>query len=369
MITLPSRPRILVTRADRIGDLVVSTPVFAALREKFPDAWIAALVFAENRELVEGHPALDEVILYDKKGSEKGWLGNFAFSRRLAAKHFDAVIHLHSTNRMHWAGYLAGIPVRIGWDRKCSWALTHPRKDVKSEGKKHEALYNFELLEDFGIWPPQELETHFTLSPKARRSVEELFFQLGIPADKPLLVLHPTASCPSKMWPASRFAELADLAARKYGATIVLVGSDKDRQVSAEIAAACSASVCDLGGRLSLSMLGVLLRESAALVSNDTGPVHIASAVGTPVVSIFGRNQPGLSPARWKPLGKNARVVWRDVGCHPCLAHDCRINFLCLDVISVSDVLRELESLGSVWQKIPFASDIEEVPAKTGERP
>jgi len=110
--------RILITRTDRIGDLVLSTPVFEAVRSQYPKAWIAILTFCENREIVEGNPYLDQVILYDKKGSEKGWLGNALFARRIAKDKFDVVVHLHATNRMHIVSWLAGIPVRIGYERK-----------------------------------------------------------------------------------------------------------------------------------------------------------------------------------------------------------------------------------------------------------
>lgn len=355
MIPLPENPRILVTRTDRIGDLVVSTPVFDALRRKFPKAWIAALVFTENRELVEGNPALDEVILYDKKGRERGGFGNWRLGRALARKRFDAVIHLHATNRMHWLGWLAGIPVRAGWDRKSAHRLTHRLPDIKVRGEKHEALYNFELLRLFGVEAPEKLEPCFPVTDNAVRSVRELVFQLGLPQDRPLCVLHPSASCPSKRWPASRFAEVAAQVRQKYGAEVAVIGGAADGALAKMIERESGVPVWNFCGRVGLGGLGVLLREAAVLVSNDSGPVHIASAVGTPVISVFGRNQPGLSPARWKPLGPNARVLWRDVGCNPCLAHACHIHFLCLDVIPSSEVMRELESLGpSLWNKYPF---------------
>ena len=138
-ITLPETPRILVTRTDRIGDLVLTTPLFKALREKFPKAHIVALVFLEHREIVEGNPFLDEVILYDKKGTERSLFGQFRFSQRLRKRKFDLVIHAHGTNRMHLAGWLAGIPVRIGYTRRASWALTHAHPYNKKEGEEHEA--------------------------------------------------------------------------------------------------------------------------------------------------------------------------------------------------------------------------------------
>lgn len=345
-------PRILVTRTDRIGDLVLSTPVFPALRRRFPRAYIAALTFTGNREILEGNPFIDELILYDKTGSEKGLLGNLLFAGKLARRKFDVVIHLHATNRMHWVTFLAGIPMRIGWNRRAPYTLTRGHPDIKAEGKMHEAEYNFELLKPLGIEKPEKLELYFPVTPRAAASLEELLFQLGIPEDKPCVLLSPSASCPSKRWPAERFAALAALIRQKYDVTVALIGGPADAGLSRTIREKCAAEIHDLTGSLSLGMLGALLERSALLISNDSGPVHIACAVKTPVVSIFGRNQAGLSPARWGPLGENSRIVWKDVGCTVCLAHDCQIGFLCLEAISAEEVLNAAASLpGPIWKK------------------
>ncbi len=342
-ILLPDNPRILVTRADRLGDLVISTAVFPELRKKFPRAWIAALSFTENRAVLEGNPSLDQVLLYDKKGSEKGIFGNLFFARRLAALHFDIVIHLHATNRMHVTAWLARIPRRIGWDRRLTWTLTHVFHDHKSEGKKHEGEYNFELLEALGISAPETLQTFFPVSEKARASVDFLLKKLDVPKDFPWVVLAPGASCPSKRWPVERFGYLADRIAEKYKVRFLAIGSAADRELVEKLKANCKVPVTDLTGRLNLEMLGAFLKEASLFVSNDSGPVHVASAVRTPVVSIFGRRLPGLSPVRWRPLGLESRVAWKDVGCDPCLAHDCRIDFLCQQAVLVEDVLKEVD--------------------------
>ncbi len=344
-IELKPTCRILVTRTDRIGDLVLSTPVFTALRRRFPQAWIACVTFSENRELVEGHPDLNEVILYDKKGREKGLLGNFLFAERLKSKKFDAVIHLHATNRMHWTGWLAGIPARIGWKRKSAWTLTHALPDIKKEGKQHESEYNFELLRFLGIEKPAQIEPYFPPNERARLSLEELLRHHGVDQDRPRVILSPAASCVSKRWPAERFGYLAEQLVNRYGVQILITGSAEDAALAAKIGAAANIELCDLTGRLSLGMLGELFKQSALLISNDSGPVHIAAAVGTPVISIFGRKQAGLSPARWRPLGIDTRVVWKDVGCETCLAHNCQIHFLCLDSISVDEVLHAVNAL------------------------
>ena len=201
--------RILVTRTDRLGDLVLSTPVFEALRRRFPGAHLACLAFLENRPVVEGNPHLNEVLLYDKLGSERSWWGNLRFARRLAEKRFEVVIHLHPTNRMHWLGWLAGIPVRIGYRKKNAWALTHSIEDKKSEGTRHESEYNFDLLKSLGVEPPPRLAPYFPLQTKDRISLRYLLKNLKFDPERPYVVLNPVPAVPprsgrrsaSRAWP------------------------------------------------------------------------------------------------------------------------------------------------------------------------
>lgn len=306
------QPRILVTRTDRIGDLILSTPVFTALRERFPKAHLACLTFCENREIIEGNPAINEVILYDKKGAQKSWWGNFLFAGQLRKKKFDIVIHLHGTNRMHWLTLLAGIRVRIGWDRRMPWALTHSHAYAKKEGQKHEAEYNFDLLKDLGVDCPEKLKTIFPVTPKSQASVKELLAQKYIEQELPLVVISPSASDPSKTWAPERFAETVEAINKQGVAAFVAIGAYCDRSYVQQVQSKCSVSIHDLSGQLSLGMLGALLEQADLLVSNDSGPVHVAQAVGTPVVSVFVRRDPGLSSKRWGPLGENAVILHSD---------------------------------------------------------
>jgi len=309
--SLPSNrpPRILVTRTDRIGDLVLSTPVFSALRRKFPDAWIAVLTFAENREIVGKNPDLDEVILYDKKGDQKNWPGQVLFALRLKRKKFDLVIHLHATNRMHFVSWMAGIPVRIGWNRRMPWALTHVLPYVKKEGKKHEAEYNFDLLAPLDIAYSSEFKMFFPVTQRNQISVEELLKQRDIKKSHPLVVLSPGASDPSKVWCARGFAEVAEKIAAKYDVALLMIGTRQDRPYLDAVKKYCSVEIHDLSAQLSIGMLGALLGEAALLICNDSGPVHIAQALGRPVVSVFVRQQAGINPDRWRPLCKNSQIV------------------------------------------------------------
>jgi len=380
-IRLSENPKILVTRTDRIGDLVLTTPVFKVLREKFPQAWIAALVFQEHREIVKGNPYLDEIILYDKKGREKSGWGQIKFAGFLRRKKFDAVIHCHGTNRMHLAAWLAGIPFRIGYARRAPWALTHVHPYNKKEGKKQEAEYLFDLLAPLGISQPAKIETFFPVTDRAKRSLENLIIFHKIKRDLPhslskelkvngtgpgnllrkenksqyggqglpWIVLSPSASDATKMWPAERFAELASDLYAKHPCVFIAIGKREDREIIARLKQHSRVPVYDLSGRLTLGMLGALLRKAILLVSNDSGPVHIAVAVRTPVVSIFGRYEPGLGPDRWKPLGDQVRVVAKDVSHVP---EDQR-KFTYIDEIELKDVFRAAMELlpPAAWKR------------------
>jgi lipopolysaccharide heptosyltransferase II len=340
-LNLPDTPRILITRTDRIGDLVLTTPLFKALRQKFPKAYLAALVFLEHREIVEGNPYLDEVILYDKKGTERSLWGQFCFSQKLRSKKFDVVIHAHGTNRMHLAAWLARIPVRIGYDRRAPWALTYVHSYNKKEGKKQESEYLLELLESLGVIAPREMETFFPVLDPAVRSLEKLLLSRKIPRDLSWIVLNPSASDVTKMWPAERFAELVTRISKDRSCVFLAIGTAGDRAIMGKLKQNTSIPVFDLSGELSLGMLGALLKKAALLVSNDSGPVHIAAAVGTPVVSIFGRYEPGLGPKRWQPLGKNSRIVAKDVSHIPAAER----KFTYINEITVEDVYAAVSDL------------------------
>ncbi|MBI4004308.1 MAG: glycosyltransferase family 9 protein [Candidatus Omnitrophica bacterium] len=146
--------RILVIRLDRLGDVILSTPVLQALRSRFPHAFIAMMVRPACHDVVEGNPALNEVILYDKEGTHHSVQATIRFARQLRRFDFDTALVLHPTNRSHWIPWLARIPVRVGYDRKCGWLLTHRIPHRKQEGSKHEAIYTLELLAPFAITPP-----------------------------------------------------------------------------------------------------------------------------------------------------------------------------------------------------------------------
>jgi len=240
--------------------------------------------------------------------------------------------------------YFAGIPHRIGYNRKLGALLSHKIPHQKQHGQKHESAYTLELLESIGI-KVQEYATTIPLRLEAERWAEGFLKDSGVSSSDRLLALHPGASCPSKIWPQERFAQVADILAQRHGFKVVVVSGPKEITLAHSLLSQLKSPALDLAGKTSVSQLASILKRCQLLISNDSGPVHVASAVGTPVVSIFGRKQKGLGPRRWGPVGKRDRVLHKDVGCIECLAHNCVKEYACLKAISVDEVVKVAEEI------------------------
>lgn len=331
--------RILIARTDRIGDVLLSTPVIKALRENYPFASIAMVINPYAREIIDGNPYLDEVIVYDKEDKHKSWMASFKFSQELKRKKFDLAIVLHPTNRMHLISFFAGIPRRVGYNRKLGFLLTDRLKHTKQAGEKHESEYNLDLLRYLGI-EPKDAGLFMPIKQESERWVTELFASEGITDKDKLLGIHPGASCPSKIWLVERFADTADKLIDRYGFRVLVLSGPKDIDLAQNVLGCMKHKAVNLAGKTTVSQLASLLKRCNLLISNDSGPVHIASALGAPVISIFGRNDPGLGPKRWGPLGANVRAIHKQIGCAGCLAHNCIKGFACLKAISADEVLK-----------------------------
>jgi heptosyltransferase II len=339
------KKRVLVVRTDRIGDVLLTTPVFRALRENFPDSPLAVMVSPAAREIVEGNPYLDEVIIYDKDDKDKGWWGFHKFVWRLRKRHFDLALVLHTKKRTNLLCFLAGIKERVGYyDNKFGFLLTTKIPDLRKEGKKHETEYCLDVLRLVGI-EAKDSNLFMPLKPEAERWADGFLLQNKVERKDQLIAINPGASCQSKRWPPGRFAILADKLAEKYSAKIAVISGTADLAIAQQVLSKIRHPVIDLSGKTSISQLASFLKRCNLFISNDSGPVHLSCAVGTPVVAIFGRNESGLSPTRWGPVGKKNIVLHKDVGCPVCLAHNCRKGFACLLAITEEEVLAAAEKL------------------------
>jgi len=329
--------RILMSRTDRLGDVVLSTPAIKAVHEACPNIFISFMVRPYAKDIVDGNSYLDEVIVFDKKGAHRGVLGAFKLVSILKRRRFDIALILHPTIRVHVAAFLTRIPERIGYNKKMGFLLTKRMPHAKQLGEKHESEYTLDLLRKIGI-QADDKTLFVPLNRKAVEAIDNRLRSNGVKKDDIIVGIHPGASCPSKRWLPERFAELADRIIDEFGVKVVVMAGPSDTELGNKVSSLIKRGAINLAGSLSIKELIALLKRCALFISNDSGPVHIAAAVGTPVISIFGRNEKGLSPTRWRPLGKDDIVVHKDVGCRVCLAHNCKIGFKCLKEINTNEI-------------------------------
>ncbi len=301
---------ILVVRTDRIGDVVLTTPAMRAIKEKFPQSRLTVLVAPLTYDLLYGLPWIDEIMVDDRAGLNKGIGGFFHLVHSLRYKKFDLAVVYHTKRRTNLMCFLAGIPNRMGYrNSKYGFLLNRPVQDERHHGRKHEMSYCLELLTGLGIKPVNR-DLEIAVHDQSERWVLDFLKGKGVEESHHLYLIHPAASDPAKQWPKEHFAELIDEIARKDGnARFIIVGGRENQPTARSIQNKADTEVLDTSGQLTIRRLVSLIRHSHMLISNDSGPVHIAAAVQTPVVSIFTRNQPGINPERWQPLGERTRVV------------------------------------------------------------
>ncbi|MBU1038565.1 MAG: lipopolysaccharide heptosyltransferase II [Candidatus Omnitrophica bacterium] len=336
--------KIIIARLDRIGDVVLSTPVIKALRDAYPDSHIAMMVRPYAREIVEGNPYLNEVIIYDKDRDHKGIAGHYKFIQELREKKFDIAIILHPTNRTHLILKLAGIPERIGYDKKAGFLLTKPIPHTKQFGMKHEIDYTLGILRYIGI-EPSSRSLYMPTNALCERKIEGIFKENRVKDSEIIIAISPGASCASKRWSVEKFADVANGLVERYGARIIIIAGNVDKHFGDRLASLITAGCINLSGKTGIGDIASLLRRARLFISNDSGPVHIGCAVGTPVIAIFGRSDRGLSPERWGPSGKHDQALHKSAGCYVCYAHNCKVGFKCLDSISAEEVLEAAEKI------------------------
>ncbi|MEI8176163.1 MAG: glycosyltransferase family 9 protein [Candidatus Omnitrophota bacterium] len=298
--------KIVVIRTDRIGEVVLTTPVITAMREAYPGAHISMVVRPRVRPLVEDNPYIDEVIEYAPPAA--GLREAFWLRAALIGRAFDIAIVVNPRKESHLAVFLAGIPVRVGFDHKWAFLLTHKVKDLKALAARHEVEYNLDLPRAIGIEPRKKYPFIDVTVPleKITQKIKE-----ASPTGSDiccLAAIHPCTSDPRKQWPLESFARAADMLVDKGYAVVVIAGVEEAPAARKMIALMKRAPV-DLSGKLDLKELAALLESSKFLISADSGPVHIAAAVGTPVVALFGGASEGSKPKRWGPFGHGHIVI------------------------------------------------------------
>ncbi len=297
---MPQKPalddikNIIAVRNDRLGEFMLTLPAIAALRSRFPLARITLVCGSSLSELARYIEVADNIIIWDsfKKHSLKEKMG---LIQSIKSRKCDLCIIFNPSREFNIVSFLSGIPIRIGYDRKWGFLLTHKIPDTKHLAVKHEIEYNLDLLKTVGIEAAGE---------------DRFSFKIGhIAVDRDLIVIHPWTSDPIKQWPLDNFKALALKITDELGKKVIIVGGKEEGSYYGGIFTGFNDKITDLTAKTSLIDLARILKGASLLVSADSGPVHLACSLGTPVLALFRNDIPGKTATRWGPRGKDNLVI------------------------------------------------------------
>jgi heptosyltransferase-2 len=350
-----SAERILIVQTSFLGDVVLTTPLIAEIRRRFPRAALAVLCNPQAASLLEGNPDIDEVIVYDKNGAGRGLRGLRKSAEELRRRGFTLAISPHKSLRTSVLLYLASIPERIGFRESAGWFLYH--RTVKRATGCHDVERNLSILKALGIEIDEcRKELRLATDPATTDSVNRLLSSLGVAKDRMIFGINAGSVWPTKRWHVHGFAGLMGLLERKYSCRFLLFGGPQDGALVAELDRLSGYRAVNLSGKLSLRELAFALDWCDVLISNDSGPMHMAVARDVPVVAIFCATTPALG---FYPYTAKAVVVEKDLACRPCGSHGGRRCPLgtedCIRGIQPADVLRAVEGLLQEEKRVPHA--------------
>ncbi|MFH1664549.1 MAG: lipopolysaccharide heptosyltransferase II [Candidatus Omnitrophota bacterium] len=328
---------IVILRTDRIGEVLLSTVAVDAVRERYPEARITFVTSGYSRDIVEGRPGIEDIIVCDTVRKGNVFIKAFKLFALLRKGRFDAAVVLNPHKALHLACYMAGIPERIGYDRKWGELLTRKIKDERAKGEKHEVEYTADLLRlldpDIRVSAPR-----LAVDRQAEERVEKMLADKGMVLYRPLVVVHPGSSNPAKMWPAARYAELIKKLKEEIYCDVGIIGGEEERDLVRKIITEADEDVADMTGALGLKELAAFIKKARLFIGNDAGPMHMAAALDVPVLAIFGRNIAGAGPVRWRPWGDGNVVIHENPGCSPCGDASCANGYRCMDLVTVEKV-------------------------------
>jgi len=328
-----------------IGDVVLTTPIIRSVRTAFPEAHIAYLGEKGAVSLLEQNPNLNEIIPFDF--SRPTLVEQPRVALQLRRRRFDLVIDLFGNPRSALLAYLTGARTRVGPERKGRGSLY--TMQVVDDGKPKTAIeFHNQYIRAVGIEPTSS-QTEIFLTEDERREAR-IYLQwldyenIPLDLDKPIIGIHPGATWPAKHWLPERFAELADLITAKLGAQILLIAGPNDAKTVQAVMKHSFSSVKLLAG-LPLRQLAAILAQCSLFVANDAGPMHMAVAVGTPTIGLFGPGEGNI----WFPYPEadGHLALRKDVPCHPCHLDVCNREgdgyMECMKLLSVSAVFEAVQ--------------------------
>ena len=326
--------RILISRTDSIGDVLLTLPVTAWLKKTYPTCHITFLCKAYTAPIVRCYSQVDEIIVLDEleKQTEAEQIDS------IRHHHFDAVIHVFPRKNLAQLFKKADVPFRVGTSHRIfHWLTCNVRPNfTRKKSPLHEAQLNFELLRPFGLETIPTMEELNASTSNLRIASQVLPHSIPSDRKKEIVILHPKSQGSAREWPMEKYTELAkELIIRDY--VVCFTGTEKEGELFRD-RLPDDPNCIDTTGQLSIEQLLYLIKESKALVACSTGPLHIAGYAGIRAIGLFAPKIP-IHPGRWKPLGTNSTTLVFDENCVTCSSgKPCN----CIENISVSSVLEQI---------------------------
>jgi ADP-heptose:LPS heptosyltransferase len=356
--------RILLVRLDNLGDVLVTTPAIHAVRATLPEAEISALVSPVGAQVARLNADIDHVIVYQAPWMDP-WQRLPQDSRReqaliatLRSRRFDAAIVFTSFRQSPlpsaYVCYLADIPLRLAASIDGPGSLLTTRHK-HSERMMHEVERGLDLVGAIGISPAVD-DLVLDVPDGARAAAFTLLIEKQVDIERPLIVVHPGCSMPARTYPWERFAEVVNILVERLDATVLLSGADHERELVARIRAQVRPGnerfVHAVAGEIDFATFAALIETADLTITNNTGPMHLAAAVNTPVVALFALTNP---PEQWGPWRVPHRQLFHDVPCRICYSRVCPYTHDCLRLVTPDMVVDAAAEL-LVEASAPFAT-------------
>jgi heptosyltransferase-2 len=336
---MKEQEKILIFNVNWLGDVLFSTATIRNIRSNYPNAFIACIIPPRAHPVLEGNIHLDEIIIFDERLKHKNPWQKLQFVNYLRKKKFDRVFLLHRSMSRALIAWLAGIPERIGYSTPKRFFLLTKALTAPDPEKVHRIDYYLNIIRDAGL-DIYDRHTEFFIKQEDIKAVEEFLIKNSISEDDFIVGLNPGGNWGPKRWPLENFAILADKMAEELKAKIIITGSEKDIDLAEEIRQDMRYGAVLACGKLSIKQFAVLANILNVFISADSGPMHIANAVGSrKIFALFGPTDPKLTGPY--PC-ENVVIIRKDPACRiPCYKVDCIDNF-CMKKITPEDVMVEI---------------------------
>lgn len=325
---------ILVIKLRYIGDVLLATPVFRSLKNAYPKAKLTVVVNQGAEDILAHHADVDDILVVKKDSL----FAQVRFLFEIRRRQFDCVLDLTDGDRSALLAWFSGAPVRLGFNDERRWrGVFYTQVAQLPAGGGHRVDHDLAVLQPLSIPSVGTMPT-LTVSMEDEQVADRILKEVGIAQqgnESRLVMLQPAARYWFKAWPEDRFVELADRLATEYGCHVLIGGGPQDVELAGRICRQTRVACSVVAGRTTLLQYAALLKRCALFIGNDSGAMHIAAAMGTPLVALFGPS----NPSEWGPRCDQAEVIYKGLDCRACFHPTCRRGESnCMRLITVDEV-------------------------------